>query len=70
MRILYLVIASDDPIHIQDENMQRNTWAFKKFNEVIWLRGGDETFFDESKQTLFVKVQRNMRIYLLKQSWV
>lgn len=66
MRILYLVIASDDPVHIQDENTQRSTWAFKNFNEVIWLRGGEKTFFDESKQTLFVKVAEKYENILAK----
>ncbi len=56
MKILYLIIASNNPEHIQDEISQRISWAKTILGDTIWLRGGDKEFFDEKKQTLFVKI--------------
>jgi len=66
MRCIYLIVASDDPIHVQDETTQRETWAGKNLDQVIWLRGGENTHFDDSKRTLYVGVPEKYENILAK----
>lgn len=56
MRIIYLVLASDNQEHRIDESAQRQTWAKNCLDQVIWLRGGTEIFFDEFQRSLTVAV--------------
>ena len=57
MKILFLIIASNDPIHIKDEETQRVTWASSELAESIWLRGGNTTFLNQKSRTLYVEVE-------------
>ena len=63
MKILYLVLASNDRIHQRDEEYQRLTWA-KNGNlnsSVIWLRGGDEfKFWGETLQVPIREAYENI----------
>lgn len=65
IKIIYLVIASNNSEHIRDENSQRDTWA-KNRDNVIWLRGGSKEIFDNSKRTLFVNVEETYENILAK----
>lgn len=56
MKLLFLIIASDNLIHIQDEVTQRATWASSDLAESIWLRGGNATFLNKKTRTLYVEV--------------
>jgi len=56
MKILYLIIASNNIEHIRDEESQRKTWA-KAGENIVWLRGGEEEKYDPSRRTLFVQVE-------------
>lgn len=56
MRVLYLILASNNREHILDELTQRQTWAKNCEDTVIWLRGGAENVYDECKKTLTVSV--------------
>jgi hypothetical protein len=66
MRIIYLVIASDDPVHIKDERAQRQTWGLSEKEGIIWLRGSGKQYFDHNSNTLFVKVADNYQNILEK----
>jgi len=66
MKILYLIIASNDPIHIQDEITQRKTWANESQSEVIWLRGGTDEYFNQESRTLYVKIDEDYKNILSK----
>jgi hypothetical protein len=57
MKLLFLIITSDDPIHIQDEETQRATWAKSELADAIWLRGGKATFLNLESRTLYVEVE-------------
>ena len=57
MKILYLIIASQDPVHINDEKCQQTTWRNYEESEVIWLRGGNSTKYDLKAMTLYVEVE-------------
>jgi len=65
MRCIYLIIASSNLINLQDELAQRETWAIDN-KEVIWLRGGNENYFDSVSQTLFVDVEERYENILEK----
>ena len=65
MRCIYLIIASSNLINLQDELAQRKTWAIDN-KEVIWLRGGNENYFDSVSQTLFVDVEERYENILEK----
>lgn len=65
MRCIFLIIASPDSINLQDELAQRKTWAIEN-KDVIWLRGGNENFFDSASQTLFVDVEERYENILEK----
>lgn len=56
MRIIYLVIASNDPIHEYDLKTQQETWVARlpQNQKVIWLRGHHKDFYDYQDRTLFV----------------
>jgi hypothetical protein len=47
MKIVYLVLASNDQIHQRDAEYQQLTWAKNNNSNssVIWLRGGNEYKF-------------------------
>ena len=66
MKILYLIIASNDPIHIQDEITQRKTWANESQSEVIWLRGGTDEYLNHESRTLYVKIDEDYKNILRK----
>lgn len=57
MKLLFLIIASDDPIHIQDERTQRATWASNGLVDSLWLRGGETETLDCGSRTLYVNVE-------------
>lgn len=54
--IVYLILASSSPEHVQDEATQRDTWASKlpEGYAALWLRGSGETPPHVSQQTLWV----------------
>jgi hypothetical protein len=56
MKVIFLVIASEDPVHERDLATQRETWA-KNLPEgfrVVWLRGSNEQQVELRDDTLFV----------------
>lgn len=57
MKLLFLIIASDNPIHIQDESTQRATWASNGLADSLWLRGGQTEILDCGSSTLYVNVE-------------
>ena len=68
MRIAFLVIASNDPLHESDLLAQRNTWA-KSAPEnitVISLRGWENDYFLYSGSTLFVPCPEEYSLILQK----
>lgn len=56
MRVVFLVIASEDPVHQNDLEIQRQTWAssIPMESRVIWLRGSRESVATLEGDTLFV----------------
>jgi hypothetical protein len=56
MRVVFLVIASEDPIHQNDLEIQRQTWAssIPSGSRVIWLRGSEASIAKMEGDTLFV----------------
>jgi hypothetical protein len=56
VKIVYLIIASNNYEHKYDEQTQVATWANPNTVHVIWLRGGKTTHFDPEKRSLTVKV--------------
>lgn len=57
MKLLFLIIASNNREHLQDEQTQRITWAQDQSIRVIWLRGGKSTNFEEEERTLYVEIE-------------
>lgn len=55
MKLVFLVIASEDPINEQDLTTQKKTWATSNSGEikVIWLRGYNGSDFIFDGETLF-----------------
>ena len=66
MKVLYLVIASSDPTHLQDELTQRATWASSSSTNSIWLRGGKTTYFNQDSRNLYVDLEETYSNILLK----
>ncbi len=56
MKLIFLVIASDDPVHQSDLLTQQNTWArnLPEYSQVIWLRGHQKNTFEFDGATLKV----------------
>ena len=56
MKIIFLVIASEDSVHEQDLVTQQHTWAASPPQgvNVVWLRGHDGQSFDFDGKTLYV----------------
>jgi hypothetical protein len=56
MRVVFLVIASDDPVHQADLEVQRQTWAASIPSDcrVVWLRGSENNVANLDGDTLFV----------------
>lgn len=56
MRVIFLVIASQDPVHQADLEVQRLTWAssIPSDSRVIWLRGSESSVAKLSDCTLYV----------------
>lgn len=56
MNTIYLVIASNDPVHERDLDTQRNTWVCRLpvDHRAIWLRGHGEKTYTLVGDTLFV----------------
>lgn len=56
MRVIFLVIASENPVHQQDLEIQRRTWASSvdSGSKVIWLRGSESIVATMEDDTLFV----------------
>lgn len=56
MRVVFLVIASEDAVHQTDLEIQRQTWAASLPSDfrVIWLRGSEEKVATIHGDTLFV----------------
>ncbi len=56
MRVIFLVIASEDPVHQHDLEIQRRTWAssVSSGSQVIWLRGFNGSIAKMDGDTLFV----------------
>lgn len=66
MKLVFLIIASNDPVHLQDELTQRRTWAKSNAIESIWLRGGQTLYFDKNTQTLSVPIEESYNNILAK----
>lgn len=66
MKLIFLIIASNDSVHLQDELTQRRTWAQDNLAECIWLRGGERIHFDEYERTLRVPVEESYKNILSK----
>jgi hypothetical protein len=68
MRVIFLVIASDDPVHELDLNIQKQTWAATQSQdaEVIWLRGSNSPTFQLEGNTLFVPCPETYKNILRK----
>jgi hypothetical protein len=60
------VIASKNPEHVRDELAQRETWAKSKGSNVIWLKGGKKTRFDNDTHSLFVEIEESYENILEK----
>lgn len=56
-KVIYLIIASDNPEHQIDESAQKKTWANSERDNCIWLRGGSTNTFDCEKHQLIVQVK-------------
>ena len=58
MKIVYLSIASNDPIHERDRAAQLNTWVRRvsELDYVYWLRGNSEKILGVQGQDLFVDI--------------
>lgn len=69
MKLIFLIIASDDPVHIQDELTQRKTWAASNAIETIWLKGGDANHFDKNTHSLIVPIEETYNNILAKTLW-
>jgi hypothetical protein len=56
MKVIFLVIASEDPVHQSDLFTQRDTWVrtIPPECKVIWLRGHEKNSFDFDDSTLTV----------------
>ena len=56
MRVIFLVIASEDPVHQADLEVQRRTWASSILSDsrVIWLRGSESNVATMEGDTLYV----------------
>jgi hypothetical protein len=56
MKLIFLVIASEDPVHQNDLLTQQNTWArnLPEDSQVIWLRGHQKNTFEIDGTTLMV----------------
>jgi hypothetical protein len=66
MKLIFLIIASNDPIHLRDEETQKNTWARIGLADAIWLRGDETTHFEETTRTLYVEIKDNYANILQK----
>lgn len=66
MKLIFLIIASNDLVHVQDELTQRKTWAKSNSIESIWLHGGDTTYFDKYERTLCVPMEEAYKNILPK----
>jgi len=68
MKIVFLVIASEDVIHQNDLLAQKNTWASSQDEDsrVIWLRGHNESRFKLEGNTLYVPCKENYQNILEK----
>ena len=65
-KIIFLVIASDNPEHVLDESTQKITWGRDNLEEILWLRGGTKTEFNTDKRTLKVEVSEEYHNILRK----
>ena len=65
-KIIFLVIASDNPEHVLDESTQKKTWGRDNLEEILWLRGGTKTEFNTDKRTLKVEVSEEYHNILRK----
>ena len=56
MKIIFLVIASEDPVHQNDLLAQTNTWvsSLDQNSRVVWLRGHSGLDFKFESDTLYV----------------
>jgi len=56
MRVIFLVIASEDSVHERDLHIQRETWASDLPNnvQVVWLRGSNGSKYIFAEDTLYV----------------
>lgn len=68
MKIIILIIASDDAIHEQDLKTQKNTWINNKNKNVttLFLRGWEHKNFFLDQDTLFVPCVENYHAILDK----
>jgi hypothetical protein len=66
VKIVYLIIASNNLEHKRDEEAQSQTWANQENLDVIWLRGGNETYFDAENRTLTVRIAEKYENILKK----
>jgi len=55
-RILYIIVASNDPTNELDLSMQRKTWlkSLPKYSQAIVLRGQEDSFYSFDGETLHV----------------
>ena len=68
MKIIFLVIASEDVIHQNDLLAQKKTWAssLDEDSRVIWLRGHNESIFKLEGNTLYVPCKETYQNILEK----
>lgn len=61
MRLIFLVIASEDPIHQADLQVQKQTWvsSLPESCQVIWLRGSENNDYLVDGNTLYVPCPEN-----------
>jgi hypothetical protein len=68
MKIIILIIASNDREHEEDLKCQENTWINNANHQVsvVYLRGWDKNFYYKENQTLFVPCPEEYSLILKK----
>lgn len=67
-RVLYVILASNDPTNERDLFMQRNTWlqSIPKKSQFVILRGHEKSEFRFDGETLFVPIPESYENILAK----
>ena len=68
MKVIYLAIASDDPIHEKDRSAQLDTWVreISDLDYVFWLRGGQKKKVELNGNDLITNVEERYENILAK----